>query len=321
MAPGFDTAPLEPRERFAVYRAAVTGAFYPMTPQESSSHASEEFRVQLEARQLASAAVVECRATPHPVARTRQNISSRASGCYFIFEQLGRSPVLLQAEGCSATRVAAGDLVIGDADRPFVTPESGHYHHRFWLLPKSSLDPVLPGAAALLRNPIKLAGDEGIGALLSAQLKMLCAQADHPDISDNAAITHNLSHLLSIALGASSQEEPQRLAVAHARYQQAIGYIEREFSDPRLTPQRVAARLGISVRTLHSVFEGSGASFAEHVTQRRLQASRAALLNPATRQQSLAAIAFACGFNDVSTFHRAFRRAYGVSPSELRPKS
>ena len=319
MAGGFDTALLEPGERFARYHAAVTSAFYKMTPQESSSCALEEFRVQLKARLVASAAVVECEATPHPVARTAENISSCVSGCYFIFEQLGHTPVLFQSEGCGTIEVSQGDLIIGDADRPFVTPESGPYLHRFWLLPKAALDAVLPGAAALLRTPIKLGSDDGIGALLSAQLKMLCAQADHPDVDRNAGLTSNLAHLLSIALGAVG--EPQWLTVAHERYEQALRCIEREFSDPDLTPQRVAASLGISVRTLHAAFEGSGPSFAEHLAQRRLQASRAALLNPAARHQSLAAIAFACGFNDVSTFHRAFRRAFGVSPSELRPKS
>jgi len=35
--------------------------------------------------------------------------------------------------------------------------------------------------------------------------------------------------------------------------------------------------------------------------------------------RTVAEIAFAWGFADLTTFYRAFRRAYGAAPGELRP--
>jgi len=76
----------------------------------------------------------------------------------------------------------------------------------------------------------------------------------------------------------------------------------------------------MSVRQLHLLFEPTGTSFARYVLQRRLEECRAALVNPAG-ERSVTDIALAWGFNSLSTFHRAFRQAFGMTPTELRGRS
>jgi AraC-like DNA-binding protein len=313
----FDTDALPPHERFTFYREGMLGALYRMTPELEAP--PEQFRVVFEARQVAQALAVHCRGTPHHIGRTRADIAAGASDCLFIFEQVGSAPVLFAPEGREAFVAAAGDLIVGDADTPFATPRTSGYDHRFWMLPKALIEPMLPGAGDKLTRPLHLSGRQGVPALLGSYLRSLNAEAAHPDVAGNGAVTANLGHLLAIALSSAVPDERQRGALAEARRRQALALIERDFADPSLHPADVAAQLGIAVRTLHAAFEPTGTSFAEALTLRRLQASRAALASPATRDQSIAAIAFACGFNDVSTFHRAFRRVYGVTPSELRP--
>jgi AraC-like DNA-binding protein len=108
-------------------------------------------------------------------------------------------------------------------------------------------------------------------------------------------------------------------AVRAGRLTQAKRYIDRHLANPDLSPASVAAALGISVRTLHLLFEPSGSSFARYVLRRRLDECRAALLASPTRP--VTDIAFAWGFNNLSSFYRAFQAAFATSPGDLREAS
>src|SRR3712207_433458 len=152
MPAAFDTDAVSPHERFAFYREVVLSALYRMTPEVRQ--APEAFRSLLTPRPVANALAVHCRGTPHLVARTQSDIAANLSDCYFIFQQLGPAPAIFRGNGGGESfDVASGDLVLGDADTPFETPEHAGYNHLFWMLPKRLIDPILPGAGALLGHP------------------------------------------------------------------------------------------------------------------------------------------------------------------------
>jgi AraC-like DNA-binding protein len=108
-------------------------------------------------------------------------------------------------------------------------------------------------------------------------------------------------------------------AVRAGRLTDAKRYIDRHLADPDLSPAKVAAALGISVRALHLLFEPTGGSFARTVLRRRLEECRAALLANPTRP--VTDIAFAWGFGSLSGFYRAFQAAFGLTPGDLRAAS
>ena len=57
---------------------------------------------------------------------------------------------------------------------------------------------------------------------------------------------------------------------------------------------------------------------AEHGGEVR---ARRDILDPRLADRPISAIAYSCGFGDLSGFNRAFKQAYAVSPSELRNAS
>jgi AraC-like DNA-binding protein len=57
------------------------------------------------------------------------------------------------------------------------------------------------------------------------------------------------------------------------------------------------------------------------VRDARLERARAALADPAQRHRRVLAIALESGFDDFSAFSRAFRRRFGMTPSEVRGAS
>ncbi len=77
----------------------------------------------------------------------------------------------------------------------------------------------------------------------------------------------------------------------------------------------VAARLGITLRTLQRRLADAGTGYREVLNETRHQQ---ALKQLASQQYSVGEIAFLLGFSEVSAFTRAFRRWTGVSPREWR---
>ena len=62
----------------------------------------------------------------------------------------------------------------------------------------------------------------------------------------------------------------RRGRVRAARLAEALRRIRSDFADPEISPETIAARLGISTRYLHALLHESGASFAERVQELRL---------------------------------------------------
>ncbi len=97
--------------------------------------------------------------------------------------------------------------------------------------------------------------------------------------------------------------------------------IEIRLRDPKLSAPAVAARLGITPRYLRKLLEPTGKSFSELLLDKRLDRAAALLRDPQRRGARIAAVAYECGFSDLSYFNRVFRRRYGVTPSDMRAES
>lgn len=77
----------------------------------------------------------------------------------------------------------------------------------------------------------------------------------------------------------------------------------------------VAARLGVSVRTLQRRLAEADCKFQDIVTRTRQQLAERML---SQKEPSIAEIAFLLGFSEPSAFHRAFRRWTGKTPGTFR---
>ena len=88
--------------------------------------------------------------------------------------------------------------------------------------------------------------------------------------------------------------------------------------DPGLSIASIDERNSLSPKQVQRLFERTGSTFAEYVLEQRLLRARRLLGNPGGRQQKIATIAYTAGFGDLSYFNRAFRRRFGMTPSEWR---
>jgi len=210
----------------------------------------------------------------------------------------------------------AGEVIIGDPDLPLATEALDRYDHEIWHFPRALLDPHLP--AALHPHLLRLSGRDGINGIVLSYLAMLSDKLESLNDAEAAQIADNFCRLLAVVCGSGAGGH--REAIREARLVETKSYIRLHLADQDLTPEKTAGALKMSVRQLHLLFEPTGTSFARYVLQRRLEECRAALVNPAG-ERSVTDIALAWGFNSLSTFHRAFRQAFGMTPTELRGRS
>lgn len=93
-----------------------------------------------------------------------------------------------------------------------------------------------------------------------------------------------------------------------------VNYIEGHLAQ-KITLEDTARRFLVSQSTISQTFrQKMGISFYRFVTQRRLIAAKTEIL----AGKPLETLYETVGFSDYSTFYRAFRREYGISPSQYR---
>jgi AraC-like DNA-binding protein len=102
------------------------------------------------------------------------------------------------------------------------------------------------------------------------------------------------------------------------RLDEILRAISEGFADPSFSLNTVAVRLGLSERYIQDVLRSTGTGFADRVIELRLQQSVSLLAAAEGGRRKVSDVAFASGFNDLSYFHRCFRRRFGVTPGTWR---
>lgn len=119
-----------------------------------------------------------------------------------------------------------------------------------------------------------------------------------------------ISHVLrALSEGTSKDFQPEKPTLINSLIEHIEGHL-----DEKLTLDEVAAHFYISRGTVNKLFrESMDTSFYRFVTQRRLILAKV-LINEGEAMESVAA---KCGFSDYSTFYKAFKKEYGISPREF----
>jgi AraC family transcriptional activator of tynA and feaB len=303
------------RNQFASWREAVCQHVYAMTPERENWM---DFRGKILARRFGGLDVIELECEGHVVARRSEDIARTTSDTYYVYCQLADSAWF----GQSGREFVAGpgDIVIADPNIPFSTSALDSFNFRIWRMPRRMLDPLRASSGQLMMTCLRR--DEPIGSVLSGYLNALATQTGRMDEIAEECIADNVSRLVAVALGITPERHGQgRESLRNAKFARVLRYIDCHLAEPHLmTPAAVAVKVGVSVRSLHLLFEHKGLSFGQWVKRRRLEEIKSLLANPSAADRSITEIAFAWGFDDLSTFYRAFQSIYGVRPGDVRPR-
>jgi AraC-like DNA-binding protein len=93
-------------------------------------------------------------------------------------------------------------------------------------------------------------------------------------------------------------------------------HAEKLYQDQNLSMPRLAEKMKLMPHQLSFIInKESGDSFSDYINSFRLEEAKNLLLST---NNKVAAIAFDCGFNSLSSFYAAFKKRVGTSPVEFR---
>ncbi|MFF1415888.1 helix-turn-helix domain-containing protein [Streptomyces sp. NPDC058289] len=218
--------------------------------------------------------------------------------------------------------VVAGGLVLTDTSRPSQGASAGGQGGAIVLqIPRPALALRPNRVDRLLAQ--NLAADRGSGAVLADFLKTLLAHGPRcrpEELRGMGAIALDLATACLAQQLGDLGEAPAEVR-AQETLQRIHRFIENNLGDPGLTPQLIADRHNLSLRALHALFADQDLSVAARIREKRLERAHADLARGEPGGQPVQAIAARWGFSSATAFSRAFREAYGITPTEHRASS
>lgn len=161
--------------------------------------------------------------------------------------------------------------------------------------------------------------DNAVLRLLIKYLDTVLATDELAHIDIARSVSAHITDLVSLALGArGDRAETAHSGVKAARLKTIKSDVLEMLGRNDLSSEIVAGRHGISSRYVRKLFEEDGTSFTAFLLSERLSRIRRMLLDSRYAHLTIAQLAYSNGFNDISYFNRAFRRRFGVTPSDLR---
>lgn len=256
---------------------------------------------------------------------------SRSAAHYRVTRELAKSTKdviglsMLTSGGASTTQQLGrevigrpGSAVILSGADPSLSTMHRHGSFLTIVMPRPELVALVPNLEAALAHQIPAEN-----AALQLLIRYIALLRDGETFQTPAlariAATH-IVDLAALAIGASRDitDIAQGRGMRAARLSSIKADIDDHLGRPDLTIVEVAQRQGISPSYVRKLMDAAGTSFSDFVLGQRLARARKMLTDPRFADRPISAIAFQVGFGDLSYFNRTFRRAFGVTPSEVR---
>ena len=206
-------------------------------------------------------------------------------------------------------------MVIWDGHTPTDVEIVEPFHKRTLLFPRAAVLAVCPRLAELRALPPL----HGSGPGPAAGPVHERARARAPQLEGAAGVAAANAALELLRAAVEPCVPTGRAATREAMRAEIRRYVRTHLQDPELGPASIARAYAISVRALHALFEDVDASVAGLVRTERLARCLEDLQRP--NGGSVTDIAFRWGFCDAAHFSRVFKRAFGLTPSEVRQQA
>ncbi|MFS2012204.1 helix-turn-helix domain-containing protein [Azospirillum sp. CT11-132] len=304
----FDSLAMPAGEGFEQWRDQMS----PIFDISLSKDDFDGFRGSLQTYHLGGVLLGRCTTVTQTFHRTPQVITRSGIDHYLI---------QLQVKGGSCGKmgrrevdVRSGDVCILDLAQTVHTVDY-NVDTLTLCLPREMLAPLVTAPDEL--HGLVLRSGSPIGSLLSAHIQALYRVAGQLSSREAMAVTKGAASFIAGCLGPTVNAlDHVRPEMQASRMAEIKRYIDGHLGDPGFGATQIAEAFGLSRPTLYRLFEPLG-GVAAHILRRRLDRSLADL-TAAHRSQRIAEIAHRWGFRSEAAFSRAFRSAFGMTPSDAR---
>jgi AraC family transcriptional activator of tynA and feaB len=246
----------------------------------------------------------------HRFERTHQDVRLDDRDHYKVVLQLAGHSFIYQNDQC--VQLAVGDVALVDVARPMTCASDDANVRRLSLnLPRRSLVSHLgfePRGGAFRRS----------GTPAGRLLHEVVLNALNGDGSACPPADTYMQLAVYNLIGAlfAPPDPPPSSRHANKLFLRIRGLIKERFADPDFGPPEAASEAGISLRYLQKLFTLRGITCTDFIYSLRLnQAARSLERRKLlSTDESISAIAYACGFRDYTHFARKFRHRFGYPP-------
>ena len=185
-------------------------------------------------------------------------------------------------------------------------------------LSRKTMRALIPKIEDALMQP--LPGNTGVVRLLVGYLRVLEDEQTLSTTDLQHAVIAHIHDLAAVIVGATrdTAEIACGRGLRAARLRAVKTDITERLANGDVGATALAIRHRVSTRYIHKLFESEGTTLSQYVLGQRLARVHRLLSDPRYADRTIGALAFQVGFGDLSTFNHAFRRHYGLTPSDVR---
>jgi AraC-like DNA-binding protein len=263
---------------------------------------------------LPGAALAAVTATPVRVSRTRRLIAEDMADMVFVVT--ADVPLHVTQNGHEQILDAGEAIFLRGSERSAIVASDRAKFINI-SVPIGDLRPMLAHRQDVSMTVVSRQSD-ALDLLLGYARLLQARQSPLPEQLGRTAAAH-IRDLMAAMLVSDPDKYPlshERGGVRSARLRAIKTDIGRHLGEPDLSIDAIAKRHRISPRYVRKLFQEEQTTFSDFVLCLRLQRSQQMLRSPEIC--TIASIAHAVGFNDLSYFNRTFRRRYGMTPSDFR---
>ncbi|MCQ3829019.1 helix-turn-helix transcriptional regulator [Microbulbifer elongatus] len=299
-------------------RTALAETYAPLCGMDVDVY-SDDLDVDVRVRSLSRIVVSDSYLVDHKAHRTHAHIADGDDAMLLVMPRQGVMGIA--SAGGDEWMCAPGQLHLLPLEDPFKSQSDGAFTVTSVSLPRKFLE-------ARLSSPDKVIGksfqpaDNNAYSLLLGYLENLNRMGEilSGPVANLAEL--QIMDLASLVLGVDRETSvvAGNRGVRHARYQAMRNYIKLRMFDAELNADLVAQHFNISPQYLRKIFSEFNLTFTDYLNAIRLDWVYKNLANPANSRNYISTLAYRAGFSNLAWFNRAFKRRFGISPSDVREK-
>jgi AraC-like DNA-binding protein len=308
----FSTDGIEPSRRYAAWQGAICDVYVHV---DVEAEKRSDYHGFIREARFGAVTMTDVLLSEQRISRRERHIAKLDKDCYYVeFVQYGKINVL-QSGQCLHSNAGVG--AIFSASEAYDLECVGKVRSLYLEIPREEFaERFRKDRIPLVRT---MATGRGLGRIAAEFCSMLAAEGASLDAQVRARLGDELMDVLALALDMGEQDDASADAtVQQVRLRSVKAWIEDHLADPDLSLEKIARNNGISLRHLHYLFRLTDMSVSEWIWDRRLLRCHDLLMRPGPRPLSVTEVAYQLGFSSSSHFSTAFRRKFGMSPSDLR---
>lgn len=306
---------LPPARQFDAWREVIVDAHLSW---DIPKVACERFPAAMHQHRVEGLRLTDCTA-PTVVSGTRGRAQiAHDDEAYLILVMIAQGAETLRFGADRELCLREGVFTLWDSTQAMAFKTGGEGLRQMSLLvPEAQLLRRMPRVRDLVGRPMD--GRQGAGALFIDHFRSLMQRLGELPAASRPGLLDITLDMLTLCLG----EQPALPAprVRRVQLEQLRRHIETRLTDPSLGVASLARAFGMTERNLHKLFEETGTTVSAHIRARRLAMCRRDLESATLAQRQIGEIAGHWGFANASHFGKAFRAAYGLSPTQLRAQA